>query len=134
MYNVTTVGCNSTVFAKSVTVDPNHSITLSPVSGPIDQTRCINTLITPIVFTLGGGATNATVTGLPPGVTYIVAGTTLTITGTPTSTAASPYIYTIVTSGNTCVVADTTGTIVVEPVHTITLEPGSHSIYIGWRR
>ncbi len=125
MYNVSTSGCNSTVFAKSVTVDPNHSITLSPVSGPIDQTRCINTLITPIVFTLGGGATNATVTGLPPGVTYIVAGTTLTITGTPTSTTGSPFTYTVLTSGNTCVVADTTGTIVVEPDHTITLEPGS---------
>jgi gliding motility-associated-like protein len=123
MYNVTTVGCNSTVFAKSVTVDPNHSITLTTANSI--QTRCINNAIVDIKYNLGGGATGATVTGLPPGVTYAIAGTVLTITGAPNTTVGSPFNYNIQTTGNTCTVANATGRITVEPDHTITIEPGS---------
>lgn len=123
MYNVTTVGCNSTVFAKSVTVDPNHSITLTTANNI--QTRCINNAIVDITYNLGGGATGATVTGLPPGVTYAIAGTVLTITGAPNTTVGSPFNYNIQTTGNTCTVANATGRITVEPDHTITIEPGS---------
>ena len=36
-----------------------------------------------------GGASSATVTGLPAGVTFVVAGNELTISGTPTA----PLVY-----------------------------------------
>ncbi|MBK8494662.1 MAG: PKD domain-containing protein [Chitinophagaceae bacterium] len=120
MYNVSAYGCNSTVTSQQVTVDANHIITLNAGSND-NQTVCINTAIAPILYTLSGGATGATVTGLPPGVTAQVTGNTLTISGTPSSTAASPYTYSVLTTGNTCVIADTTGVITVEPDHTITL-------------
>ncbi|MBK7558687.1 MAG: PKD domain-containing protein [Chitinophagaceae bacterium] len=120
MYNVSAYGCNSTVTSQSVTVDANHIITLNAGSND-NQTVCINTAIAPILYTLSGGATGATVTGLPPGVTAQVTGNTLTISGTPSTTAASPYTYSVLTTGNTCVIADTTGVITVEPDHTITL-------------
>jgi len=120
MYNVSAYGCNSTVTTQQVTVDANHIITLNAGSND-NQTVCINTAIAPIVYTLSGGATGATVTGLPPGVTALVTGNTLTISGTPSTTAASPYTYSVLTTGNTCVIADTTGVITVEPDHTIML-------------
>ena len=123
MYNVTTVGCNSTVFTRSVTVDPNHAITLTTANNI--QTRCINNAIVAIKYNLGGGATGATVTGLPPGVTYAIAGTVLTITGAPNTTVGSPFNYNIQTTGNTCTVANATGRITVDPDHTITINPGS---------
>lgn len=125
MYNVTTTGCNSTVFSKSVTVDPNHHITLSSAND--NQTVCINTAIAPIVYTLSGGATNVTVTGLPAGVNYVVAGPTLTILGAPVTTAGSPFNYNIQTTGNTCTVATAAGTIAVNPDHTLTLSSAANS-------
>ena len=128
MYNVSAYGCNSTVTSQSVTVDPDHTITLSSAPGSDIQTVCINTLIVPIIYTLGGGATGATVTGLPTGVTYVVAGTILTISGAPTTTLPLPiFNYTISTTGNTCIVADTTGRITVESDHTIALDPGGNT-------
>jgi hypothetical protein len=65
---------------------------------------------------LGGGATGANVTGLPAGVTATVAGTTLTISGTPTTTTGSPFTYAITTTGNTCLVATDSGTMIVNPI------------------
>ncbi len=125
MYNVSAAGCNSTVFSKTVTVDSVHRLTLTPASGTIDQTLCINTPIVPIVFTLAGGANGATVTGLPAGLTAVVTGgNTLTISGSPTTTVGSPFVYSIITTGNTCLTADTTGTITVEPDHTISFISG----------
>ena len=123
MYNVSAYGCNSTVTSQQVTVDPNHSITLNAGSSNI-QTVCINTPIAPILYTLGGGALNATVTGLPTGITALVTGTTLTISGTPVTTLLSPFTYAIVTTGNTCVVANAAGIITVEPDHTIAFGSG----------
>lgn len=125
MYNVSAYGCNSRPTSQVVTVNPDHTISLNGGSND-NQTICINTLITPIVYTLGGGATGATISNLPPGVTYNVTGSTLTITGAPTSTLNSPYNYTIQTIGNTCLVAQATGMITVNPDHTITLNTGSN--------
>jgi gliding motility-associated-like protein len=123
MYNVSAYGCNSTVTSQQVTVDPNHTITLT--SGSDNQTVCINTPITNIVYTLAGGATGASVTGLPPGVTATVTGNILTISGTPNSTVGGPaFTYTVLTTGNSCVIADTTGIITVEPDHTIAFASG----------
>ncbi len=124
MYNVSAYGCNSPVYSQFVTVDPNHTILLTSGAGTNNQTVCINTAITPITYTLGGGATGANVTGLPPGVVYNVTGTTLTISGSPNTTAGTPYSYAVTTSGNTCTVATASGTIAVSADHTLTLTSG----------
>ena len=59
------------------------------------------------------GATGATVTGLPAGVTGIWAANVVTISGTPT--ASGPFTYTVTLTGG-CGVVTTTGTITVSPV------------------
>jgi gliding motility-associated-like protein len=123
MYNVSSAGCLSTDTVAPITIDPNHSISLT--SGNDNQSVCINTPIVPIVYTLGGGATGATVTGLPAGVNFTVVGTTLTISGTPSPLAGGPlFPFSITTTGNTCVVATAAGSIAVQPDHTIAFSTG----------
>ena len=123
MYNESAAGCRSTVTTKLVTIDPNHSISLTSANNI--QTRCINIAIDSIFYQLAGGATSVTVTNLPPGLTYTVVGNILTIFGTPTSTLNSPYNFSIQTTGNTCVVAQAIGKITVEPDHTIAFTSGN---------
>ena len=108
-------GCATTV-QECYVVNPAHTIALTSVTTSENQTLCINTAITPITYTLGGGATGANVTGLPAGVTATVAGTTLTISGTPISTAGSPYVFNITTTGSICLVATDSGTMIVNPI------------------
>lgn len=122
MYNISAAGCRSTVASRLVTIDPNHSISLNSANNI--QTHCINNPMVPITYTLANGATGATVSNLPPGVTYSVTGNVLTIQGTPASTLNSPYNYTVQTTGNTCVAAQATGTLTVEPDHTIAYTSG----------
>jgi gliding motility-associated-like protein len=122
MYNESAAGCRSTITTRQVTIDPNHSISLTSANNI--QTWCINKTIDPIIYNLAGGASGATVANLPPGVTYSVTGTTLTIAGTPTSTLNSPYNFTVQTTGNTCLVAQAVGKITVEPDHTIAFSSG----------
>ena len=125
MHNVSIVGCLSTDTSAVITIDPNHGIALT--SGNADQTVCINTAILPIVYTLSGGATGVTVSGLPLGVNYAVAGNILTISGTPSPLAGGPlFPFTIITTGNTCVVANAAGSINVLPDHTIALNSGNN--------
>jgi gliding motility-associated-like protein len=109
--------CTSTS-SQTVTVNPNHTITAGS-----NQPVCVNVAMTNITMTLGGGATGATSSGLPPGVSSSVSGGVVTISGTPT--AAGTYNYTITTTGNACTVATTTGTIIVVsiPTPTITTVP-----------
>ena len=125
MHNVSTVGCLSTDTIAQVNIDPNHGISLNAGGNP-NQSVCINTPITPIIYTISGGATGATVTGLPAGVTASVTGNILTISGTPTDALLSPYNFNIVTTGNTCVTATAAGTIIVKPDHAISLNGGSN--------
>jgi hypothetical protein len=88
-------------------IEPNHTLTAGP-----NQSVCINTAMTNITMTLGGGATGATVTGLPAGVTAGVAGATLTISGTPT--VSGSFNYSVTTAGNGCTVATANGTLTVD--------------------
>ena len=68
------------------------------------------------MYNIGGGATGVTIGNLPPGVTYTLSGTTLTISGTPTTTAGGPlFNFTISTTGNSCLIANTIGEIRVNP-------------------
>ena len=123
MYNVSAAGCLSRDTSAVITIKPNHTITLTGANNV--QTVCINAPLNPIIYTLGGGANNATVTGLPAGITASVTGTTLTIQGSPTTTVASPFNFTITTTGNDCIIATASGIITVQPDHTIVLATGN---------
>lgn len=114
----TTGGCNPVTVTGTITVQEQ---TISLASGSSALTVCKDGALTSIQFTLGGTATGATVAGLPAGVTGMVSGSTLTISGTPTVTGI--FNYTVTTSGN-CTPATTGGSIEVK-AQTISLFSGS---------
>jgi hypothetical protein len=74
------------------------------------QTRCVGRPIQPIVYTVGGGAISASVTGLPPGISSTFASNVLSISGT--GTTPGTYTYTVTMTG---------GCTVGQPVPTGTL-------------
>ncbi|NOU19150.1 MAG: hypothetical protein HOO91_16455, partial [Bacteroidales bacterium] len=102
----------------NITVTPNATITLSSAAGTDAQTRCINTAITNITYSIGGSGTGASVIGLPAGVSGTFAAGVFTISGTPT--ASGTFNYTVTATG-TCAPATALGTITVTPNATITL-------------
>ncbi|MBB3836745.1 putative extracellular nuclease [Runella defluvii] len=112
-YTIVTTGNNCITVSAigSMTISPAHTLTLTSATATENQTVCINTPMVPITYTLGGGATNTTVTGLPDGITSLLSGNVLTISGTPTNSGSSNY--SIVTTGNSCAVANRAGTIKV---------------------
>ena len=89
----TTGGCGTVTLNGSVSLSNNATLALDSANNT--QTICAGNTITPIQYTFGGGATGATVTSLPTGVTATTTGNTITITGTPTSA----FSYTISTTG-----------------------------------
>jgi gliding motility-associated-like protein len=118
-YTVNTTGvCTQTSATGSITVNPNAAIALTSAAGTNAQSVCINTPITSITYSVSGGGTNASATGLPAGVTGSFAGGTFTISGTPTATGT--FNYTVTTTG-TCTQATATGSIIVNPNAAITL-------------
>ena len=103
---------------------PANPQTLTSTSNN-NQTVTSGTAIASIVFTWGGSATDATVTGLPAsGITFVKNSTTktITITGTPTATLS----YSIATTG-TGTPATGSGTITVNPAGTQTLTSSSNN-------
>jgi gliding motility-associated-like protein len=97
--------------------------TIIPVNqNIISQTVCQGTAIAPIVFNIGGAATNAFVTGLPAGLNgvYNIATSTLTISGTPLISGVFNYV--VNTSGSSSGCNSTFGgTITVNSNDTITV-------------
>ncbi|WP_369013412.1 T9SS type A sorting domain-containing protein [Flavobacterium anhuiense] len=88
-----------------------QTLTLTSASNN-NQTVASSTAISSIVFTWGGDATDATVTGLPAsGLTFVKNTTakTITISGTPTATVS----YSIATSGTSGSPATGSGTVTV---------------------
>ncbi|HVN57340.1 MAG TPA: hypothetical protein VMT63_03495, partial [Bacteroidales bacterium] len=117
-YTVTmTGGCGGGTATGTITVTPNNTITLTSAPGTDAQTKCINTAITNITYATTG-ATGATFTGLPAGVTGNWAGNVVTISGTPT--VSGTFNYTVTMTGG-CGGGTANGTITVSPVNTITL-------------
>ena len=112
-------GCVSGTYAISVTVIPDNTIVLSSGAGTDAQTKCINTAITDITYTTTG-ASGATFSGLPTGVSGSWAANTITISGIPSTTLGSPFTYTITLTGG-CGAITKTGTISVAPDATIAL-------------
>ena len=128
-YSVTPIGCSgggTTPTANgSIGVTSNNSLFLSSAVGTNNQTRCLNVAITNITYR-ALGATNASVTGLPRGITGAWNSTTstLTISGFPDS--ASPVAYSLnytvsMTGGCVGGNATQTGTITVNPAYSLTL-------------
>lgn len=110
-YTVTTTGgCPPATATGTITVTP-----LNTIAAGTSQTTCVNSAITNITLATTG-ATGATVTGLPAGVSGSWAGNIVTISGTPT--ASGTFNYTVTTTGG-CPPATTTGTITVTPMNTI---------------
>jgi len=123
-YTVTlTGGCGTITTAGTLVVIPNNTINLSSAIGTNNQTLCISTPITNITYTTTG-ATGATVTGLPTGVTGNWSANTVTISGTPTTSGTFNYTVTLIGG---CGTITTAGTIVVIPNNTITLTSAAGS-------
>jgi gliding motility-associated-like protein len=117
-YTVTlTGGCGIITAGGTIIVNPDNTIALSSAAGSDNQTTCINTVITNITY-LTTGASGATFTGLPAGVTGNFASGTVTISGIPT--ASGTFNYTVNLTGG-CGVISKTGTIIVTPDNTMSL-------------
>ena len=107
-------GGSTNQISGTITVDHN-TISLSRKSANLSapeittniQTRCVGRPIQPIVYTLGGGATGANVTGLPTGILAGFASSVLTISGT--CTIPGTYTYTVTMTGG-CTVGQTVPT------------------------
>lgn len=93
-----------------------------------DQTLCVNTPLDPVITHTTTGTTGIAddgvegANGLPPGVSASWNAEVITISGTPTSSAGSPYTYSIPLIG-ACGTEVATGTITVNPqaeINTIT--------------
>lgn len=120
-YNVTTQGgCASASASGVIIVNPDTTIALTSVPTTANQTVCINLPITNIEYTVANGATGATVTGLPAGLTtaFNALTNTFTISGSPT--AAGTFNYIVSTTGG-CAPDSLGGTITVNPDVTIAL-------------
>lgn len=99
------VGCGAPVSAsRSLTVNPNNTITLTSGVGTNTQAACINRAITTITYSTTG-ATGASISGLPAGVTGNWASNVVTISGTPT--AIGTFNYTVTLTGGCGTVAAT---------------------------
>jgi hypothetical protein len=119
-YTVTlTGGCGNVTATGTIIVqlnNTNNTVTLTSAPGTDNQTVCVNTAITPITYSTTG-ATGATFSGLPAGVTGTFSGGNITISGTPTVTGT--FNYTVTLTGG-CGNVTATGTLVVN-----TCQPGS---------
>ena len=85
-------------------------INLTSAVSTTNQTVCSNTPIVNIVYTVGGGASGPTVSGLPAGVSTTFDGSKLTISGNPTAMGTFNYI---VSTNSTCSPVTATGQIIV---------------------
>jgi len=125
-FTITTTQASGTATSLTGTITIVAAITPTLVltSGSATQTAYVGSAISNIVYTYGGGATGATVTGLPTGVsaTTNVTTKTVTISGTPTTTSTGSY--SIVTTGGTGSAVTLSGTITVNNPTTLSA-PGS---------
>ncbi|WP_318350657.1 Ig-like domain-containing protein [Aquipluma nitroreducens] len=131
-----TISSNTTYYAEAispqgcisaartgVTATVNTASIIILTSGMQNPTICSGTAISTTVYTFGGSATSASVSGLPNGLAYSVNTTnkTVTISGTPTATGT----YTITTGGHTspCIASSISGTVTVNSVLSVSADP-----------
>lgn len=128
-YTVNTTGtCAQTPASGSITVNPNATIALTSAAGTNAQTKCINTSITPITYSIQGGGTGAVVTGLPSGIAGALSGSVFTISGT--ATVSGTFNYSITTTG-TCAQAVATGIIIINALPSTPVSGNNSPVCIG---
>jgi pectate lyase len=113
-YSITTSGTAGTPVTGTGTITESSQTLTSPANST--QTVTSGTAISTIVYTWGGDATDATVTGLPAsGLSFVkdAIAHTITISGTPTATVS----YSISTSGTSGTPATGSGTITVNVIN-----------------
>ncbi|MBE9576156.1 PKD domain-containing protein, partial [Flavobacterium proteolyticum] len=119
-YTLTAYGAGGCVVTDTVlvTVTPGPTLTLTSAAATTNQSVCANSPITNITYSVAGGATGATVSGLPAGVTGSYLAGVFTISGTPTTPGT--YNYTVTTTGGGCTAATATGVINVNNAPVLT--------------
>ncbi len=124
-------GCGNLNANGIITVSPIHSLTLNSALGTDNQNVCVNSNITSVVYSIGGGATGAFISGgaFPPGVTGNLSGSNFIISGTPNATGV--YSVNLTTTGNSCLIATTTVTITVNAYPVVSLNNLAPSICNG---
>lgn len=111
-------GCDGVPVSITVTVKPTNTISLTSASITTVQTVCINTAITNITYATTG-ATGATFSGLPAGVTGTWVANVVTISGSPSTVTGSPFMYKVTLTSD-CSNVTSTGTITVNLLPTTT--------------
>ncbi len=103
----------NTIASGALIVAPKSSLVLD--SGELNQTSCLGEPIEPIVFVIEGKSPNATVTGLPEGVSANIAENKVIISGTPPASLASGsrFDFTVQTNSSACAPDTQTGSITV---------------------
>jgi len=109
-YSITTTGTCNPVTVYGHIISQEETITRTSAPSTINQTICLSQPIADITYSLGGAATDASVTGLPDGVNGSLSGNTFSISGT--STVSGVYHYIVTTSGS-CTNVAATGTITI---------------------
>lgn len=101
------------VYANTGSLIP--SMARTSAAGTETQTKCINTPITPITYSTVG-ATGATFSGLPSGVTGTWSANTITIGGSATVAGTFAYVVNLIVG---CNAVSATGTLTINDVPTI---------------
>ena len=115
-YIVNTTGtCVQRTISGIITVNPDANIVLTSTPGTTNQELCINSTLTNINYTISGGGTGGTVSGLPAGVNGVYNAGVFTISGAPT--VSGTFNYTVNTTG-ACVQKIATGIIIINPLPT----------------
>jgi hypothetical protein len=109
-----------------ISVEECATIKFSTPNDSYIQTVPINTPITPITLTIGGGGTGAYATGLPNGITGNYSNGKFIISGSSQNALDSQYQYFVTTTGGACSAKDS-GYITLTncPVITLTSAPGT---------
>ncbi|WP_431135329.1 BspA family leucine-rich repeat surface protein [Psychroserpens mesophilus] len=102
--------------SESITMTVNPDVTFNLTTGNNIQTVCNGDSLTDIIYNISD-ATNASITGIPTGVTGTYTAGSFTISGTPTQIGVFNYTVTPIGCGS----ATATGTISVGPDATINL-------------
>jgi len=120
-YTINTIGasCGSIMVTGTITIN-SPAISLSSGTNTDNQTLCGNTQMQNITYNVSGGATGASVAGLPPGVNFSYVGGSLTISGAPTGSGT--FSYTVTTSGGGCGAALANGNINVNLSPNVTIK------------